>query len=543
MKSPDKFIRPLLLGVPLAFGIAAGAAAAEVAGRAFEFLRMDAGAAGIALGGAAAGRPTDAYAVFYNPALNYVSGKERFISAGLSYSAWVEGINYQDAVIGVRSGKNAYGIEYRRVDYGSIPGYDAAGTLTDAYTAGAYILGLDFSRELGRGFVAGAAAKTAAETIGDSAGRAFVFDLGLFYKPSAPELKKFTFGLALKNAGGPVRFDAENELLPMIWEAGTAYKPFAGKELVLTLDCGIPNSGKPEPRAGLEYSPVKGVFLRAGYSGSGAGSGFRAGAGAVFRDIGLDYALLPMGEFGITHHLGINIKFDTAELKKKPAPPPPPYVAPPWPADETAPYVAQKPAERPAAVEPAAPPIVVEAAATAAAPEPLVAQKPAEEPAAVPAAVEPAVPAAVEPAAPAAAPEPVVAQKPAEQPAAAPAVVEPASPAAPAPVAGLKVSGIIMSKNISGREPQETAKVFDLKVGRIYCWSALKAAPAATMIKHVWYVDGKKVLTVKLPVRPHADSPWRTWSTTKVYWGEWKVEVTDENGTVLDSVTFRVGER
>lgn len=105
MKSAYKFIKPSLLCFAVAMSLTIGASAADVAGNAFDFLRMDAGAAGIALGGAVAARPTDAYSVFYNPALNYASGREGFISAGLSYSAWVEGINYQDAVVGARSGK------------------------------------------------------------------------------------------------------------------------------------------------------------------------------------------------------------------------------------------------------------------------------------------------------------------------------------------------------------------------------------------------------------------------------------------------------
>ena len=307
-RSPG-ILRSMCLCLAAGMLLAAGAAASDVGGNAFDFLRMDAGAAGIALGGAAVGRPTDAYAVLLNPALNCAPGEEGSVSAGLSYSAWVEGINYQDVVIGRRSGKYAYGIEYRKLDYGDISGYDAAGNSTTDYTAGAYVLGLNFSRELSRKLAAGAAAKTALQKIGGATSRAFLYDLGLFYKPSGPEAK-LMFGLALKNAGSAVKFDAANETLPMIWEAGAAYEPFDG--LAFMLDCGIPNSGKTEPRAGIEYSPVKGIFLRAGYSGNDAGSGFRAGAGIASRGISLDYAFLQMGEFGITHHLGLNIKLATA---------------------------------------------------------------------------------------------------------------------------------------------------------------------------------------------------------------------------------------
>ena len=505
-----KFTKLLFLCLITAIGFAAVVSAADVAGNAFDFLRMDAGAAGIAVGGAAAAKPTDAYSVFYNPALNYASGKEGFISAGLSYSAWVEGINYQDAAIGRRSGKNAYGINYRRVDYGDINGWDAAGIRTADYTAGAYVLGIDFSRELSRELVAGVAAKTAGETISGTTSRAFLFDLGLFYKPSDPSLEKFKFGLALKNAGGSVRFDAANEILPMIWEAGASYKPFEGKELAVMLDCGIPNSGKPELRAGVEYSPIKGLALRAGYSGSDAGSGLRAGAGVALGDIGLDYALLPMGDFGITQHLGINFKFDTV---RKPVVAPAPVIEPK--PVEPQPIIEPKPVEQP----------VSELTQPVAIPAPAIELKPVEQP-------------IVESTQPVAAPAPVVEPKPAEQP-----VVVPAPVVEPTPAAELKVTGIQIAKGISGREPLETADKFDLRVGRVYCWTAVKASPAPVTIKHVWYdYEGKKVITIKLPVESAGNGSWRTWSSTKVYWGKWKVEVTDENGNILDTITFRVGE-
>ena len=526
MKFPHIPIKSRLLCFTAALCLAAAASAADVAGNAFDFLRMDAGAAGIAVGGAAVARPMDAYSVFYNPALNYASGKEGLLSAGLSYSAWVEGINYQDAAIGGRFGKNAYGVSYRRVDYGDINGWDAAGTRTADYTAGAYILGLDFSRELSRELVAGVAAKTAGETISGATGRAFLFDLGVFYKPSDPGLEKFTFGLALKNAGSSVRFDAASEILPMIWEAGASYKPFAGKQLSLMLDCGIPNSGKPEPRVGIEYSPLKGLALRIGYSGSDAGSGFRVGAGVALGAVGLDYALLPLGDFGITQHLGLNFKFDTG---RKPAVPPAPVIEP-------------KPVEKPVPVQPVVEPKPVE-------PQPIIEPKPMEQPVseltqpvAIPApAIElkPVEQPIAESTQPVAAPAPVVEPKPVEQP-----VVVPAPVVEPTPAAELKVTGIKIAKGISGREPLETADKFDLKVGRVYCWTAVKASPAPVTIKHVWYdYEGKKVITVKLPVESAGNGSWRTWSSTKVYWGKWKVEVTDENGNVLDTITFRVGDQ
>ncbi|MEI7527623.1 MAG: PorV/PorQ family protein [Elusimicrobiota bacterium] len=358
MSSIRRTLKLLALCVAAALAPAAPAAAAYAAGNAFDFLRLDAGAAGMALGGAVAGRPLDAYGVFYNPALNYASGREGFLAAGLSYSSWAEGINYRDAVAGLRSGKSAYGMGYRRLDYGSISAVNAAGVRLYDYTAGAYIFSLDYSHELEHGLVAGAAAKTAAETIDGAVSRVLLFDFGLYFRPSEPELEKFTVGLALKNAGGSLRADDGKEKLPRMMEFATAYKPFAAKELSVMLGLavpGAPHAMKNELRAGVEYSPLKGFFLRAGYSGSrDTGRGFRAGAGAVFRGLSVDYALLSAGSFGVTHHLGINLKFNTAGAGRKAARPAPPAVpvpeAVPAPAAAPVPPAAPVPAAEPAPV-------------------------------------------------------------------------------------------------------------------------------------------------------------------------------------------------
>ncbi|MCX5792783.1 MAG: PorV/PorQ family protein [Elusimicrobia bacterium] len=367
MSSIRRTLKLLALCVPAALAPAAPAAAAYAAGNAFDFLRLDAGAAGMALGGAVAGRPLDAYGVFYNPALNYASGREGFLAAGLSYSSWEQGINYQDAVAGLRSGKSAYGMGYRRLDYGNISAVNSAGVRLYDYTAGAYIFSLDYSHELEHGLVVGAAAKTAAETIDGAVSRVLLFDFGLYFRPSEPELEKFTVGLALKNAGGSLRADSGKEKLPRMMEVATAYKPFAAKELSIMLGLavpGAPHSMKNELRAGVEYSPLKGFFLRAGYSsGRDTGCGFRAGAGVVFRGLSVDYALLPAGGFGVTHHLGINLKFNTAGAGRKaartePAAAPVPAAVPvpaivPVPAAEPAPVVVPEPVLEPSpGVEP-----------------------------------------------------------------------------------------------------------------------------------------------------------------------------------------------
>lgn len=49
----------------------------------------------------------------------------------------------------------------------------------------------------------------------------------------------------------------------------------------------------------------------------------------------------------------------------------------------------------------------------------------------------------------------------------------------------------------------------------------------------------KKAAEVELQI---GGSPWRVWSAKNVRPGNWKVEVTDENGAVLAAAVFTVTE-
>ena len=94
---------------------------------------------------------------------------------------------------------------------------------------------------------------------------------------------------------------------------------------------------------------------------------------------------------------------------------------------------------------------------------------------------------------------------------------------------------------VTDREPSGTASSFDAGVGSLYCWCRIVGMKGEANIKHVWFRDGKDVLTVELAVKT---SSFRTWSQKNIPasgTGNWEVKIVDAADTVLKTVSFTVG--
>ena len=103
----------------------------------------------------------------------------------------------------------------------------------------------------------------------------------------------------------------------------------------------------------------------------------------------------------------------------------------------------------------------------------------------------------------------------------------------------IKVEKIVTAASVVKREPINETASFDSSVTQVYTWTKIIAEQVPTTIKHVYYHNGTKVREIPLAVN---SSPYRVWSVKNVFPGDWKVEVADEAGTVLGSVTFTVSE-
>jgi hypothetical protein len=101
----------------------------------------------------------------------------------------------------------------------------------------------------------------------------------------------------------------------------------------------------------------------------------------------------------------------------------------------------------------------------------------------------------------------------------------------------LTVEKIVTATGVEQREAVGESKEFEASAGKVFCWTKIKAQTPPVQIKHVWYADGKQVFSQTLELKNPSN---RTWSWKNIHPGDWKVEVTDEGGTVLSSIEFKV---
>ena len=106
---------------------------------------------------------------------------------------------------------------------------------------------------------------------------------------------------------------------------------------------------------------------------------------------------------------------------------------------------------------------------------------------------------------------------------------------------GLTVPESSVATMVADRMPSGVAMTFRADVGRVYAWTRIQGAGANTMVHHVWIHDGVERADVELSI---GGSPWRTWSDKAIvpeWTGDWRVEVRDNGGNVLETIRFTVG--
>lgn len=278
-----------------------------------KILALPAGARPAGLGNAFTAAQGDLNALYYNPAgLMGLSDHRIF----LAHNAWIEGINQEDVAYAQPiEGLGAAGLSVDYLNYGAIDRWaiDASGnpsSVGSAYTPYALAGTLGWALPVGKGFSAGAALKWSYEQIDTSGAVAGAVDLGAIYKLN-PDL---AWGAVVHNLG----LAAGDHLLPLAFNLGSVFNlPYSlsEKDLFTTyVDLALKYDDAPTLGLGLEYTFMPWFQLRLGWNQNFGHAnpnlyGFTAGAGATYGHWGLDYALAPQGDFGLSHKVSMQYGF------------------------------------------------------------------------------------------------------------------------------------------------------------------------------------------------------------------------------------------
>jgi hypothetical protein len=290
--------------------MSAVARAGDGGSSAAEFLRIGTGARAPARGDAVTADPQGVLSLHYNPAglANVERGE-------------IEGM-YQEAVLGMGHGSfgfvhpigaNAgWGVGAKYMDYGrtqrtTISTVLGVSTLNNAGT----FKGNDLAAGLSYGYriadvSVGITGKYITAKYDDVTAGAGAVDLGILWKSSSIPV---ALGATIQNVGSRMKFMRTREHLPLLGRVGAAWTPMDGM-IRLTTDIEWARNEEPVPMAGLEFTPVSFITLRAGYDGrNDLGRKWSVGGGFRHNDFTLDYAFIPSGKIGDNHRFALGIQF------------------------------------------------------------------------------------------------------------------------------------------------------------------------------------------------------------------------------------------
>jgi hypothetical protein len=137
---------------------------------------------------------------------------------------------------------------------------------------------------------------------------AVMADVGIQWRPH----ERLRTGLTAQNLGTRLKYDQQNEQLPLLIRGGASYEVVPGRWTV-NVEGELVRYGDPTLQVGAEYWIGRMLALRAGYDErrniDDKLKGLTAGLGARMEQFGLDYAFVPYGELGSTHRISLRYDF------------------------------------------------------------------------------------------------------------------------------------------------------------------------------------------------------------------------------------------
>lgn len=104
---------------------------------------------------------------------------------------------------------------------------------------------------------------------------------------------------------------------------------------------------------------------------------------------------------------------------------------------------------------------------------------------------------------------------------------------------GISVEEAAVATGIKDLVPEGVAESFPSNVGKLYCYSLIMNGQGVSII-HKWYYKEDLVAAIPLAIKYPSH---RTYSVKNIFpgtEGEWRVEVTKEDGTILKTIKFKV---
>ncbi len=280
---------------------------------AFPFLKIDASARAVAMGGAFTGLANDESALYYNPAGIAGFETKRFIASYHNYF-----VDMQTGFLGIikplSQEKYFLGLHITYLNYGKFIGTDIAGNELGNFSGSDIVVAGSLAIRKGYSWKFGATTKLIYEKIHDYSATGLGFDAGVKY---SSDREYYNAGLMVQNLGFQMTaLGNEKEKLPLTLRAGGSIK-LKGLPLLLTSDLILPTDNNMALAFGGEFSQWKPFYIRAGWNTFGSNyqaansddkwAGLGLGFGFDFKEkMHIAYAFTPGAELGDSHRITLS---------------------------------------------------------------------------------------------------------------------------------------------------------------------------------------------------------------------------------------------
>ena len=105
----------------------------------------------------------------------------------------------------------------------------------------------------------------------------------------------------------------------------------------------------------------------------------------------------------------------------------------------------------------------------------------------------------------------------------------------------LIVQDIKICKSIYKRTPVGSDVVFTNNVDSLYCYTKIQNPGPKREVKHIWYYDNQMMTQVRYNVKK--SNIYRSWTKNTILSnqiGRWRVDIQDNNGTIIGSKKFEI---
>lgn len=307
-----------------------------------QFLKIEAGARAIAMGGAFVSVADDVSAIYWNPA-GLPKLKNNAVS--FSYTSWLVNTNHNYVGIVYKlNDQNVFALSYTLL---SMPDMkvrtefyqDGTG---EYFSASDFSLGLSYGLAITDKFSMGITGKYVGQNIWHMTTSTIALDVGLHYNTP---VKGLNLGMSVSNIGPKMQYEGDDSFiyytfdpdqrgnsdkifadikmdkwdLPLIFRVGLSYNLLDTElhDILISMDAIHPNDYSEYVNVGLEYCFTDRIFLRGGYKTlfkEQSEEGLTLGAGVIYYltdslPLKFDYAYADFGKLESVHRVTVEIGF------------------------------------------------------------------------------------------------------------------------------------------------------------------------------------------------------------------------------------------